>query len=262
MKTIFALTLLAIGLAACQTYPADQYGPGQGSAGYEPAPYYPEPGDPSAEANYRAIGTEPFWNLTIGRDLIFTNRGTGASVSEPAPVVRRSASGDRFVGRRLSVIIDRRPCSDGMSERSYPDTVSVTVDGRPYRGCGANSAFFEQIGEDGTNRPGQGEHDLSNSNWRIVSIDGRQVPMSGFYFNFARDRVSGRLGCNNLNGGYSVTGTMLSTPALAMTRMACPEMQFEIQGARIMGQPTNLSGSGDRLTLSNRLGSIELIRAR
>ena len=36
-------------------------------------------------------------------------------------------------------------CSDGMSDRSYPDTVNVTVDGRPYRGCGANAAFFTAV---------------------------------------------------------------------------------------------------------------------
>jgi hypothetical protein len=58
-----------------------------------------------------------------------------------------------------------------MSDRSYPDTVSVTVDGRAYRGCGANSAFFARVGENGIDRPGQGEHDLSNTNWRVVSIN-------------------------------------------------------------------------------------------
>ena len=88
------------------------------------------------------------------------------------------------------------------------------------------------------------------------------MPPSGYYFNFDRDRVSGRLGCNSISGGYRVTGSTLATPALAMTRMACPDMGFESEGARVMGQPMTISESGDRLTLSNRAGTIDLIRAR
>ena len=36
-----------------------------------------------------------------------------------------------------------------MSDRSYPDTVNVHVDGQQYRGCGAPIAFFSQVGESG-----------------------------------------------------------------------------------------------------------------
>ena len=117
MKTMPALPLLVLGLAACQTVPA-----GQG--------------------DYRAIGTEPFWDLTIGRDLVFTDRGNNIQVAEPAPRARTGVAGETYVGRRLSVTIVHARCSDGMSDRSYPDTVTVTVDGRAYRGCGASIAFF------------------------------------------------------------------------------------------------------------------------
>ncbi len=46
--------------------------------------------------------------------------------------------------------IVHRQCSDGMSDRSYPDTVDVRVDGRQrYRGCGAPIAYFNQTNETG-----------------------------------------------------------------------------------------------------------------
>ena len=190
---------------------------------------YPLPGD-VMPGDYRAIGTEPFWDLTIGRDLVFTDRGNNISVAEPTPIVRRGPDWrDFYPGRRLRVTIDRRPCSDGMSERRYPDTVNVIVDGRAYRGCGAEAAFFARVGEDGRDKP-IGEHDLSNTNWRVTAINGRPVPVSGYYFNFDRDRVSGRLGCNAIGGNYRVTGSTLTTPALTMTRMACPAMQDEDAG--------------------------------
>ena len=44
--------------------------------------------------------------------------------------------------------------------------------------------------------------------------------------------------------------------------MACPDMGFEGQGARILAQPVTVSGYGNRITLSNDRGSIELVQAR
>ncbi len=264
MRMTFALPLLALGLAACDTVPNDRYG--QGSYGY-PEPYpqqpYPQPGYPAAQGDYRAIGTEPFWDLTIGRDLVFTDRGNNMQVAEPTPPVRSGFAGETYQGSRLFVNIVHTRCSDGMSDRSYPDTVNVTVDGRAYRGCGANAAFFAQVGENGLRGDApSGAHVLANTNWRVVSINGQPVPPSGYYFNFMPDRVSGRLGCNTIGAGYSVDGSTLRAGALLMTRMACPDGQFETQGTRIMGQPMTISESGDRLTLSNRLGTIEMMRAR
>ncbi len=239
MKTLIALPLLALSLAACQTYPSD-------------------PADPAKQGNYRAIGNEPFWDLTIGRDLVFTDRGTNFSVTEPTPPVRSGFAGEIYQGRRINVNIVHSRCSDGMSDRSYPDTVNVTVDGRAFRGCGANAAFFAQLGENGE----RGTFDLTNTNWRVVSINGQRVPPSGYFFNFMPDRVSGRLGCNSIGAGYSVEGSTLRAAALMMTRMACGNNNYEAEGTRIMGLPMNLSESGGRMTWSNRAGTIELIRAR
>ena len=75
MRMTLALPLLALGLAACQTYPQGPAYPGYPG----PAPY------PDAQANYRAIGTEPFWDLEIGRDMVFTDRGNDARVVQPTP---------------------------------------------------------------------------------------------------------------------------------------------------------------------------------
>ena len=264
MKTTLALPLLALGLAACDTVPNAPYGQDPyGNPGPYPQPY-PQPGYPQSQGDYRAIGTEPFWDLNIGRDMVFTDRGNNVSVVEPTPPVRTGFAGETYQGRRLFVNIVHSRCSDGMSDRTYPDTVNITVDGRPYRGCGANAAFFSSVNEHNqlTNQSPQGGFNLSNTNWRVVSINGSQVPMSGYYLNFMPDRVSGKFGCNTIGAGYTVSGSTLNTGALMMTRMACPNGSFEEQGTAIMAQPMTIAESGDRLTLSNRVGAIELTRAR
>jgi uncharacterized membrane protein len=259
MKTIIALPLLALGLAACDTVP---YGPPPyGDPG--PAPY-PQPYPPQAQGDYRAIGTEPFWDLNIGRDMVFTDRGNNISVTEPTPPPRSGFAGETYQGRRLSVNIVHAACSDGMSDRSYPDTVNVNVDGRAYRGCGADAAFFTSVNEynQPPGAPVQGVFNLANTNWRVVAVNGQPAPMSGHYLNFMPDRVSGKFGCNTIGAGYSVSGSTLRSGAILTTRMACPGNIIEERALAIMAKPMTLAESGDRLSLSNSAGTIELTRAR
>ena len=346
MKTIAALPLFALALSACdpyyntgsQPYPQGPQGypqpgypdpnypqggppmppggpvyPGPGQPDYPapnyPQPNYPAPNDPSGETSYRAIGTEPFWDLEIGRDLIFTDRGNNVSVSQPAPTPINGVAGETYQTSRLEVNIVHRQCSDGMSNRSYPDTVDVRVDGRQrYRGCGAPIAYFNETSETGQPNyqspaqpsqpyypqsgqpnypqsgqptypgpavppgqpgypgagapPGMPVMNLANSNWRVFSINGMRTPSMNFYLNFMPGQIGAKFGCNSLSASYSQTGNVLKAGPVAATRMACPDMTFEGQGARILERPMTVSGIGNRITLSNDRGSIELVQAR
>ena len=337
MKSIAAFPLLALALTACdpyygtgpepyqqgpQGYPQPGYPsypdqgypqggppmppgpayPGPGQPGYPstnyPQPNYPAPAEPSGESSYRAIGTEPFWDLEIGRDLIFTDRGNNVSVSQRAPQPIQGTAGPTYRTERLEVNIVHRQCNDGMSDRSYPDTVDVRVDGRQrYRGCGAPIEYFSQTGETGQpntpapqqpayppqnsypgpgNYPPQGSYpgagnypgpgmptaNLTGSNWRVLSINGTRTPASNFYMNFMPDQLGAKFGCNSLSATYTQTGNSIRFGPVAATRMACPDMTFEGQGSRILGQAVTVSGYGGRITLTNSRGSIELVQAR
>ena len=251
MKTKFALSLLALSLAACTAYP--------------PGPGYPPGGPPTypGEATYRAIGTEPFWDLEIGRDMVFTDRGNdNFRVVQPTPQPINGVAGEIYQTPRLNVNIVHSRCSDGMSDRTYPDTVQVRVDGREFRGCGAPIAFFGEVGETGQpNYPGAGAVTLTGTNWRVVTINGRPTPPRNFYMNFMPDRIGAKFGCNSLGASYTQSDNILDAGAVMATRMACPDMSFENEGSAILEQPMTIVGGGDRLVLSNRAGSIELVRA-
>ena len=45
-------------------------------------------------------------------------------------------AGEIYQTPRINVNIVHAQCSDGMSDRTYPDKVQVTVDGRRFNGCG------------------------------------------------------------------------------------------------------------------------------
>ena len=118
MKRILTLTP-ALALAACMTAPP-------------PPPLTPNP----PGGVYRGAGTEPFWGLTIDeRQMVFTLSGE-APVSQPTPRVIVGIAGEIYQSPRINVNIVHGTCSDGMSDRSYPDKVQVTVDGRQFNGCG------------------------------------------------------------------------------------------------------------------------------
>ena len=277
MKQLLVIAGLGFALTACAQY--GQYGDPYGTPypqqpqGY-PQPYpapYPTPypnNQPGLQEPYRASGTEPFWSLNIDqRDMRFEDMN-GYSVVEPTPPVQPGYYGDEFRGRRIEVTIRQERCSDGMSDRIYPDRVDLRVDGRVFRGCGAPASYYGQGWEQGysPNYPNEGYGSavmLERTNWQVVSLNGRQTPPRDFYLNFFPDnRMQAKFGCNTISAGYQQSGDRLTVGAQMLTRMGCPDMSWETNGSNILSQPLNVRLDGDRLTLSNRTGTIEARRSR
>ena len=294
MRTILCLIPIALA-AACAPYDP-YYGGGGGYPGepypqsspYPPEPYpgpyppypqqpgypAPQPGYPSPQPGYpggetyRAIGTEPFWDLRIGRELVFTDRGRNLTVTEPSPQVIVGVAGEIYKSQRIEVNITHAQCTDGMSDRNYPDTVHVRVDGRDYRGCGAQSGWYDAVDERGqpasppmSTGPGDGPP-LDRTRWRIVAINGRPTPPNGdFSIQFENGQLSARFGCNGLGGSYTQNGATLDAGPIAGTQMACSDMSFEIQGSAILNQPMTVRmRNRNRIDLTSGSGTIELVR--
>ena len=94
----------------------------------------PNPGPPAPP--YHAVGTEPFWSLLIdAQDLTFT-QPDAQPIRQPRPQAIVGIAGEIYQTPRINVNIVHGSCSDGMSDRTYPDKVQVTVDGRRFNGCG------------------------------------------------------------------------------------------------------------------------------
>jgi heat shock protein HslJ len=118
MKTYFAL-VPALLAAGCMSTPP-------------PPPLTPNP----PGGVYHATGTEPFWGLAIDeRQMVFT-QPDAQPIAAPTPRVIVGFAGEMYQTPRLSVNIVHAQCSDGMSDRTYPDKVQVTADGRQFNGCG------------------------------------------------------------------------------------------------------------------------------
>ena len=125
MPRIFALSILSAAafLTSCAATPPDG----------QPAP---PPAQPAQI--YRALGTEPFWSLTLdGREMVFTQANApGVRVVQPQPRPIFGFAGEIYRSPRINVNIVHGKCSDGMSDRTYSDSVQLGVDGRSFEGCG------------------------------------------------------------------------------------------------------------------------------
>nr|WP_176592962.1 membrane-like protein [Sphingobium sp. EM0848] len=94
----------------------------------------PTPDRPT-QNHYRAMGTEPFWAVTV--------KGSTATLERPdkAPVrftVSRHADrrAIRYLGGGFSMTVSEGPCSDGMSNAIWSDRVAVAFGEGTLNGCG------------------------------------------------------------------------------------------------------------------------------
>lgn len=209
------------------------------------------PAPPPPPAPYRGVGTEPFWSLIIDDREIAFIPADGPQVRQPLPRVIHGIVGEVYQTPRINVNVVHGQCSDGMSDRIYPDKIQVGVDGKQFNGCGGDPIAPATV---------------AGSSWRVSAVNGRPTPAGdGYYMNFeGDDRVAARFGCNSVGGGYLQRAGTISLRNLAVTRMACPEpaMSLEYQALGILSQPVIASWQGgDRLTLSNPNGRIELTRS-
>ena len=201
---------------------------------------------PPAEADsYRALGTEPFWSITIANGRM-TYASPDGGFSVPAPRGQETGAGRSWETRRLKLNMWHSECSDGMSDNRYPQTVRAVVDGRTLNGCGGTPVAGGSP---------EGGH------WSMLAIDDDLVSGGDYFIEFGSGRLSGRAGCNRFSGTYSITGDRLSVGPLMATRMACPEprMRHEHRVLEILRGPVTMRRQGGvGLVLTGNGGSIRL----
>jgi uncharacterized membrane protein/uncharacterized lipoprotein YbaY len=92
---------------------------------------------------FRAIGTEPGWMMEVGRGerpTLHAELDYGEHVLDVAAMQPLSGLlgyvGAAADGSRVRLVLERRACSDGMSDETYPVAVQLEAGDRRYRGCG------------------------------------------------------------------------------------------------------------------------------
>lgn len=141
MRRLPLLLPVLVLLGACNSHGG---GGEPGEAGVdEGADARAHPGLASGET-LRFTGTEPFWGGEVtGTALSYTTpeRPEGAAVT-----VQRFAGNNGFSlsgkldGRGFDMAVTEQPCSDSMSDRTYPFTVTLQIGAEARGGCGWTDA--------------------------------------------------------------------------------------------------------------------------
>jgi uncharacterized membrane protein len=158
MKTLAALALTALALAACT--PAETPQPPADA----PPTTNPPPSETPATLNgvdltqpLRGTGTEPFWGFEIDQTQVkhFGPDRPDQTAPNPGPVMTATSATwtvKTADGANLKIVLTPGPCSDGMSDRVYPLNAVVDVE-KPrveqLKGCAASKAAFDKGGESG-----------------------------------------------------------------------------------------------------------------
>ncbi|MBC6980198.1 COG3650 family protein [Caulobacter sp. 17J80-11] len=102
----------------------------------------------------RAIGTEPFWGLDVTAAGMALTGPDRPKTEAPSPKLTAQAAQAVFAGRTadgrdLTLTLTPGPCSDGMSDRTYPLNAVVTMAKETLKGCAASTAALARSGESG-----------------------------------------------------------------------------------------------------------------
>lgn len=98
---------------------------------------------PDYSGDFDAVGTEPFWNISVRAEGLTLTRADHPGVVTANPGVR--ADGDQGVWdgtvgeQRLVLRLTPGDCADGMSDRRYGYSAEVWIDGETLRGCASKT---------------------------------------------------------------------------------------------------------------------------
>lgn len=131
MNRIYVATAILLLCSACQQGEGENV---PGNSG-DDQPY----SGIAEDAVLRLAGTEPFWNATIDRQTMVWQTPENAD-GETVSVTRFAGRGGlsfsgELGGAALDIAVTPGECSDGMSDRTYPFTATVTIGREQRNGC-------------------------------------------------------------------------------------------------------------------------------
>lgn len=199
---------------------------------------------------YKAVGNEPGWSLTVrAARMDYAGDYGQVNIAEPTPPDFRATHGT-FRSGKLRVTISPGPCSDGMSDLTYRQTVRVTADGRTVSGCGGGTIA---------------SNTMAGTSWAVTAVNGRPVPAGGdYHVQFSGNDLSAKFGCNTMSGQYRLNGDHLAMASLTQTEMACaePAASFEREASVLLRSNVRVEKiGGERMRLVSEAGTVELRRS-
>ena len=109
---------------------------------------------------------------------------------------------------------------------------------------------------------------LEGTTWKLAKMEaipaaavGKEADFFTLEFNAADTMVAGRTNCNRFFGKYELKGKELELKNLGMTRMACPDMQYEDAFVKMLDDVDRFEIKGSELTLFDDHKALAVFKA-
>lgn len=109
---------------------------------------------------------------------------------------------------------------------------------------------------------------LEGTTWKLARMEaipaaavGKEADFFTLEFNAADTMVAGRTNCNRFFGKYELKGKELELKNLGMTRMACPDMQYEDAFVKMLDEVDRFEIKGAELTLFDDHKALAVFKA-
>ena len=212
---------------------------------------------------FKASGNEPSWEVTINVDggMKFISESEIGSIKAPnskkIPIMDVAATSYVADTESANIRVDifKDECINQLSHDTLGYRVEVFV----------KKSFDEEFSEFfgcGKYLPDYRLNDI----WVLEKLNGKEIDRTLFknerpYFeiNIKDSRVLGFAGCNDFNGKFTFEGPdIIFSKNLAMTLMACPNLEFESEFVRSLTRSSLMySIANNKLVLTR--GDVELV---
>jgi uncharacterized membrane protein len=92
--------------------------------------------------DFNAIGTEPFWGVEIRKEALTLTRPDSPPLALPNPGPAIENGRGVWKTEPFTLTLSASVCNDGMSDRTYPYTADLLLDGQPLQGCAGRPEMF------------------------------------------------------------------------------------------------------------------------
>lgn len=109
---------------------------------------------------------------------------------------------------------------------------------------------------------------LEGTTWKLARMEG--IPAEAIsaeedaftlLFGAEENMVAGRSNCNRFFGSYELKGKKLDLGEMGMTRMACPDMEYEDAFVKMLDEADSFEIKGSELTLFDDGKSVAVFQA-
>ncbi|UPT66141.1 MAG: META domain-containing protein [Sphingobacteriales bacterium JAD_PAG50586_3] len=229
-----------------------------------------------------ARGSEPFWSLSITKSLIKFKMADKDTVTASDYKMADNSSADKEVyigGKDFGITVENKPTIDAASGATYQKDVTVSFQGKKYKGVGgaelstpgnaSTKPVTSGISKEPAKPVDKNERITINGKWTLTVLNGKKVGDKEFTnglatldINTVDNTGTGFGGCNRFNGSLTIfDGKKIKIEKVISTKMFCegvPENEY----MTVLRNATNFSVVDGKLQLKDNSNKVLAVLVR